>query len=380
MKRRLLIGLMVLSLLALPLFAVACGEEEVTPPAEQEEEEEEQPPAEQEEEEEEEVYHFVFNDHNPAGTGPALAQDYWAEQVLAESNGRIEIEVIHGGALFGGDEVYRAVETGACDGGQYVADRAEGFMLSTIMSLPFMGWPGQHVEYAYETLLEEFPEMAAEWEGVTIIACMMMPPTHIHTNGPEVRTPDDLVGLKMMGAEASLVEALNAMGATGIAFDIMEMTPSVETNLIQGVMNHFPVLAVFGTLELLTCHTIFGDGGVNVSPMFEIMNTEVLESLPQDLQDILLNSGHYWFDMFYALDLRDITNTWQFCLDNNHTMIELTPAEVAVFRDAIKDIVHQSWIDEAEAAGLPGQAVYDRAMELTQTVELKTPSEVLPTE
>jgi TRAP-type C4-dicarboxylate transport system substrate-binding protein len=371
-KRKLLIGLLILSLLAMPLFAVACGEEEVTPPAEQEEEEG-PPPAEQEEEEE--VYHLVFNDHNPPGSGPAQAQDYWAEQVMAESDGRLEIEIIHGGALFAGDEVYRAVETGACDGGHYVADRAEGFLLSTIMSLPFMGWPGQHVENAYETLLEEFPEMAAEWEGVTILAFMMMPPTHIHTTGAEIHTPADLVGLKMMGAEAILVEMLNELGATGIAFDIMDMTPSVETNLIQGVLNHFPVLMVFGTLELLTCHTIFGDGGMDVSPMFEIMNTEKLESLPQDLQDILLNSGHWWFDKFYVLDQADIAAATQFALDNNHTMIYLTDAEIAEWRDAIKDTIHQAWIDEAEAAGLPGQEVYDRAMELTQTVELKVPSE-----
>jgi peptide/nickel transport system substrate-binding protein len=48
MKTKLIIGLLFLSLIVVPLFALAC-EEEVTPPAQQEEEE--QPPAEQEEEE-----------------------------------------------------------------------------------------------------------------------------------------------------------------------------------------------------------------------------------------------------------------------------------------------------------------------------------------
>ncbi len=49
MKRKLIIGLLTLSLIAVPLFIAAC-EEEVTPPGE-EEEEEEGPPAEEEEEE-----------------------------------------------------------------------------------------------------------------------------------------------------------------------------------------------------------------------------------------------------------------------------------------------------------------------------------------
>ncbi len=42
MKIKLIIGLLVLSLVAVPLFAMACEEEEVTPPAQQEEEEEEE--------------------------------------------------------------------------------------------------------------------------------------------------------------------------------------------------------------------------------------------------------------------------------------------------------------------------------------------------
>ena len=339
MKKKLILGFMALILVAALPLSAACEDKET-------------------------VYHLVFNDHNPPGSGPALAQDYWAEQVMLESEGRLDIEIIHGGGLFGGDEVYRAVETAGCDGGHYVADRAEGFLLSTIMSLPFMGWPEQHVEEAYQTLLDEFDEMQDEWEGVTILVFMMMPPTHIHTSGAVIETPADIEGLKMMGAEASLVEALNAMGATGIAFDIMDMTPSVETNLIQGVMNHFPVLNVFGTLASLTSHTVFGDGGINISPMFEIINTEVLESLPGSLQDILLDSGHYWYDEFKMHDDADQQLCWDICETDNHTMVYLTPAEIQEWYDLVKDVVHEAWIDEAEAAGLPGQEVYDRALEL----------------
>jgi ABC-type transport system substrate-binding protein len=51
MKRKLILGLLILALIAVPMFAAACGEEEPTPPAQQEEEEEEEeeqpPPVEQ---------------------------------------------------------------------------------------------------------------------------------------------------------------------------------------------------------------------------------------------------------------------------------------------------------------------------------------------
>jgi len=144
----------------------------------------------------------------------------------------------------------------------------------------------------------------------------------------------------------------------------MDMTPDVQTGVVQGVLNHFPVLNVFGTLELLKSHTVFGGGGINITPMFDIMNTDVLNSLPADLRDILVNSGHYWFDKFYELDAADIAAAAAFCVDNNHTMTVLTDAEVAVWRDAVKTQLIDAWIADCEAAGLPGQALYDRAVEL----------------
>jgi hypothetical protein len=53
-----------------------------------------------------------------------------------------------------------------------------------------------------------------------------------------------------------------------------------------------------------------------------------------------------------------------FCEENNHTMTYLTPEEIAVWRDACKATIQDAWIAEAEAAGLPGQEVYDRCLEL----------------
>jgi len=364
MKKKLLLIPLAL-LLAIGLVAIGCpaAEEEVTPPPEEEvtppPEEEVTPP---------EVIELIVNDHNPPPTGPAQAYDYWAEQVEAESGGRLSIEVIHGGALFTGQEVYRAVETGACAGGHYVVDREDGFLLNLIMTLPFMGWSEQHVEAKYQTLLDEFPEMAAEWEGVTITSFMMMPPTHVHTVdiGRVIKTPDDIDGVKIFCAEAILSEIMNAVGATAVEHGIMDMTPDVQTGVVDGVINHFPVLNVFGTLELLPYHTVFGNGGINITPMFDLMNTDVLNSLPPDLRDIMLNSSHYWFDKFNELDAADIAGAAAFCEENNHTMTELTPAEIEVWYNMVKDTIHADWIAECEAAGLPGQAVYDRALELAQ--------------
>jgi len=343
MTKKLIFGLVILALVAVPVFS-ACAAKPTAG-----------------------VIDLIVNDHNPGGP-PVLAIDYWAKYVNDNSGGRLNLKVIHGGALFTGVEEYRALKSGACDISYYVVDREQGFLLSTVITLPFMGWAKQHEEAKFYTLMDEFPAMKKEWEGVTIIGLMMMPFTHLHFSAVNkvVKTPADIKGVKIMCAEATNAKILNAVGGTAVELDIADMAPSLQTKLVDGVFNHFPVLGVFGALEFLKSHTIFGSGGagINNTPMYLLMNTAKLNSLPKDLQTLILDSGKVWVDKFSELDAADITNSMGFCTKNNHTMTYLTPQEVAVWRDATKTTINDAWIKEANAAGLPGQKVYDRCLEL----------------
>jgi len=178
--------------------------------------------------------------------------------------------------------------------------------------------------------------------------------------------PADLEGMKIMGAEYMLNMTMEAAGATPVQLDIGDMAPSLNTGLIDGVMNHFPVLNVFGALEFLPYHTVFGEGGINMTPMFVIMNTEKLNSLPPDLKQIVLDSGSIWYDRFSELDAADILGAQEYVEANNHTITYLTPEQIAVWYDLVKEPIHDAWIADCEAKGLPGQAVYDEALRLAQ--------------
>jgi TRAP-type C4-dicarboxylate transport system substrate-binding protein len=296
-----------------------------------------------------------------------MAVDHWAEYVEQQSGGSLDLEVVHGAALFTGDEIYGQLEAGGCAGGVYVVDREDGFLLNLVLTLPFLGWPEQHFEDAFYTLMDEFPEYAAEWEGVTIVSVMIMPGTQFHTVDKVIAAPADIEGVKMFCAEASLAEIIEAVGGVGVELPITDMAPSVQTGVVDGVFNHFPVCNVFGALELLPNHTVFG-GGINFTPMFLLMSSKVLNGLPSDVKDLIVNSGDVWYKKFSELDAADMANAIALCEENNHNFIELTPDEIAEWRDLIKADVIDSWIADCEAAGLPGQAVFDRVMELISEI------------
>jgi TRAP-type C4-dicarboxylate transport system substrate-binding protein len=305
----------------------------------------------------------TVNDHNPAESTVAKAWDDWGAWVEQQSGGRLDINIIHGGALLANDaEAWQGTKDGVCDIAHYVVDSEQGFQLSLVMALPFMGWKEQHVEDAYWTLMNEFPAMANEWSDVKILSAMMMPPTQLHTIDKVVVTPNDIKGMRFIGAEAMTIKALAVAGATVADVPIPEMTTSLMTGLADGVINHFPVCGIFGALDVLKCHTVFGDGGINMTPMFAIMNKNFFNGLPADLQQVLIDSGPKWLEFQTSWDKISMDNAMTMC--EGHTFTNLTPEEITVWRDLVKEPIHDEWIAQSEAVGLPGQAVYERAVEL----------------
>ena len=177
--------------------------------------------------------------------------------------------------------------------------------------------------------------------------------------------------MKMHGAEYALVQAMDAAGATAVQLDIADMYMSLDRGLIDGVMNHFPVLFVFGVLKLLTYHTVLCDGGINMTPMGIILNEDKWNSLPPDIRKTIADSSHFYKEKFYGLDfglqmkcLSD-TKAW------NHTFTYLTPEEIKVWYDLVKGPIHDKWVEEAEAKGLPGKPVYEETLGLIKKYQSK---------
>ena len=311
------------------------------------------------------VIELTVNDHNPAVSTVAKAWDYWGKWVEDKSGGRLKMTIHHGGALLKGNEAYRGVQKGIVDIAHYVIDRKDGFELNTVTALPFMGLPAQtKAGYMYLELLGMFPEMQAEWKDVKIIGEMMMPPSHIHTVKKIVKAPQDLKGMKIFTPEAAVSESVAAMGATPLHIDIADMYMSVDRGLVDGLMLHFPVMFVFGVLELTPYHTVFGDGGINMTPMFNIMNTDKFNSLPPDLQKIIVESGPVWADKQLELDAGLQKVALDKCKGLDQTFTYLTPEQIAEWRTLVKGPVHDKWIKQAESQGLPGKAVYEETLQL----------------
>lgn len=311
------------------------------------------------------VIELTISNHNPPASSVSRSWDAWAKWMEGQSKGRLKLNLHHGGALLAEREAFRGTKTGVVDMAHYVVDRREGFHLSTVTTLPFLGMPGQlEAGELWLELYRTVPELAKEWDGLKIVGIFMMPPTHIHTRKKPIVTPADLKGLKMHGAEYSVVQTMHAAGASPVHLDITEMYTGLERGILDGVANHFSVLRIFKVLELTPFHTVFGDGGINMTPMFAIMNAKKFYSLPPDLQKLFIDGVKAWTDEIGKLSFPSLKAAVDFCVGRNHNIINLTPEQIKVWYDLVRGPIHEQWIKDAEARGLPGRAVYDETLRL----------------
>jgi TRAP-type C4-dicarboxylate transport system substrate-binding protein len=316
-----------------------------------------------------EVIELTFNNHNPPQAPVSQAHIKWAEAAEKRSGGRLKINLIHGGALLKGNEVFRGIQKKIAFGGHYVIDKEDGFLLNLVITLPFSNLPDfQKSTNIYKELLNKFPPLQQEWKerGIKILSIAMMPPTHLHFKNKIVKAPSDLKNLRIMGAEYTTTSIISALGGGPVELDIGEMYTSIDRGLVDGVINHFPVLRIFKVLELLKSHTVFGEGGINMTPMMMIMNEDNFNKLPADIQRVLMDSGDDWTKFALEFTAGGIKMALDQAKESGHVMTYLKPEEIEVWRNAVKGAVIDKWIETCEKKGYNSKMIYEELLRLAK--------------
>lgn len=316
------------------------------------------------------TFQFTFNDHNPPGMPVNDATVAYVKYIEEKSGGRIKINLVSGGALFSADEAWRQTQTGGCDAAVCALSKEYGVYLNDVVSLPFLGWPGRdETTKIYHALLDKFPEMRKEFGNVTYRTFGMMPPVQMHWRSKVVKTPADVKGVKSFCAEAIYADTYSALGGVPVNIDITEMYQAVEKGVVEGVVNHAPVCFVFGALELLKSHTYFGQGGISMAPVGMIWNNNSYNKLPDDLKKVVNEADELWYKTFMEKEVGFNAMVEGKIKEWGHTMVVLTPSEIAQWRDMVKDAVINKWIKAANDKGLPGTAVYEEALKLAASYQ-----------
>ena len=290
-----------------------------------------------------------------------VVQDLAAD-LEEQSDGRIQITSYPGASLAAPDEHFDAAETGSVD----IALSVNGytpnqFPLTSVMELPFMSTSSVEGTKTLWELYNEFDEFKDEYAGTVPLWLYTTDPAQLDTTDKQVKSIEDLKGMRIRSPSPETSEWLEALGATPVSMPMNENFEALERGVVDGTIAPWEAVKTWGLDEVLKYATV---GNFYSTTMFVVMNEDEFNSLNDEdqtlLQDLtgeaMVKTTGETFDQFGKEAVEQAE-------EKGIEIYELSDAELEEWSEFINPTI-ENWIENVEGKGLPGQEVYDRAKEL----------------
>jgi len=293
--------------------------------------------------------------------------DQWAKDVEKATNGRVKITIYPGGTLSTAVQLYDTLRTGVVDLAWFLQGYTPGkFPLTSVIELPFMATSAKQGSSVIWELLENSPELQAEYGGVKVLSVWVVDPGQLMTTRKVVRNFNDVKGLKLRIGSDTLKPTAEALGAVPILMAINELYDALQKGVVDGTLLGTSAIRTFKLQSLLKGVTI-GHFFVNAQALG--INRNSWARIPAEDQKIIMDLA--------GLRLAQITGSkfdsegkvgYDDAVAAGAEMVQLPPAEMAKWKDAVGGI-YQKWIADTNAKKLPGQQIYNKTRELLKKHE-----------
>lgn len=290
----------------------------------------------------------------------AQAYHWFADTVQQRTGGDVRFKFYFGGALMGHAANVSGIGSGTADFGQIIgAYNPKELLAYAVTDVPIVGidaWVGMMAAYELATT---HPVMQKMFDGLnlTYISNQTTGPVEMICNKLNLKTLDDLKGVKVRGS-GPFSPIMTALGANVISLSQEDVYSALDTGLvtcnqqyIQGVIP-YRQHEVSDQLVLIDLGQIFAFGLV--------MNKDSFERLPANQQAIIRETGREFIDhygqLLYANIDDHLAKMKKEGTEFHMTVTSLSDADREKLRQAA-DAYVGTWIQQAEAAGLPGKAL-----------------------
>lgn len=300
----------------------------------------------------------------PQATIPAKALTPWAEKVMAESNGRIKVELYPAMQLGGAPpELFDQAKDGVVDLIWTVIGYTPGrFPTSETFELPFIMTNGEATSRAFHEFMTE--NAADEFSEVKVIAFHTHGPGLIHSKNP-VTSLEDFQDLKIRGGSRVINLMLEELGATPVGMPVPAVPEGLASGVIEATTIPWEVTPALKVAELVNNHTSFsGPNGWYTQTFVFAMNKDSYENLPDDLKAVIdANSGpEQAARMGAVMDAGDGVGL-KIAQDHGNSIVVLDEAETARWKNVAQGII-EAWIAEMDGKGKDGAALVEEARAL----------------
>lgn len=298
---------------------------------------------------------------SPQANVPKLILDVWADNVEAQSGGRIEVER-YGAMALGGtppELIDQAIE-GIADVIWTAVGYTPGrFPTTEVFELPFIVEDARAASCAFWQMYDSHMK-DGEFADVKMIGTWVHGPGLLHTTDP-VRVPDDLKGMKIRGGSRMVNAMLEQIGAEAVGMPVPALPEALSRGVVEGATLPWEVTGALKVPELVTNHTEFEGPALYNLTFILAMNKEAYAGLPDDLKAVIDANSGLAFSVFAGGTQADAdAPAREMALDLGNTIITIPEGEVQAWHDLASPI-RAGWADEMDGAGMDGTGLIAEA-------------------
>jgi len=278
----------------------------------------------------------------------------WADEIEKRTGGRVHITLYPGGTLTKAPQCYQGVVDGISDIGMSCLAYTRGrFPLLEGLDLP-VGYPdGATASRIVDAVVRQFHPK--ELEDVHVL--------YFHGHGPgilaskkTVRRLEDLKGLKVRATGLS-AKIVTALGGVPVAMSQPETYEALQKGVVEGTLCPLETLKGWRQGEVIESVTRTSATAYTTA-MFVVMNKDVWNSLPADIQTVFTEVSREWVGRHgKAWDEADAEGL-AFVKNLGKQIIDLAPQETARWKDRVKPLLDE-YVKKCTEKGLPGRELLD---------------------
>ncbi|PLS19866.1 TRAP transporter substrate-binding protein [Neptunicoccus cionae] len=223
----------------------------------------------------------AWNIHNDGHPNTA-AMDKFAELVKAGTDGKVTVDVFHGGVLGSQPDALEQVRIGAIEVGNFnLGPIGPMVKEANLVSLPFIFKSVPHMFRVLEGDAGKVVTDAMGEAGVLPLAWFDAGARSFYSQKP-INSPADVEGLKIRVMNNDLYTSMiSAMGGNPSPMAFSEVQQALKTGVVDGAENNFPSFRNVGHYEVTTHYSLSEH---LIIPECICVNTGKFNALSEDLQ------------------------------------------------------------------------------------------------
>lgn len=277
--------------------------------------------------------------HTAPATDPGgMIADKLAKEVSEKTDGKVKIEVFPSGQLGGEIEMVEQLKSGSIDMAFVTGGALSNLVPEiSVLDMPFLFRDLDHVHNTLKGEVGEELSNKVSEAGIQSLAFWDYGLGHLANNKREIRTPEDLKGLKMRTLENDIfIDTYKSLGTDPVPMPFSELYTSIQQGVVDGTD---PVNVVMTGGKLYEVTKFYTEIGINYRSGVLLINKDKFNSLDEEtrtiLTDLVEENGSYYHDVV----VKDYeAKAMKLIKDNGVKIIDIEEIDRDAFVEAVQPV------------------------------------------